>query len=328
MAADLTGAGASLQAEYTEVSAEPRVESEPLSHLSIEVGHLYHDDLAGDDDELRGRFAEVAPWLQVATGAKPAGKRLRVSTCLLLDDYSGAVPAPPGELIPRLQKAAGEAGVRIDYLAREAACAAFDSTSPARLALARIVDEPPREHNGGRPPTTESGWLANGTRAVPAGEAAAFSGRPGWQPPVESAADPHSVFVDVQLWDGAEPDRVYSCAMLAATWQLLRLGVLSDHGRLVVRPAPVPPAWPSRWDLLPPLVQLAPEADGFAAYRTLTIMTPRFLPTEAAVRTILGQIQGEAVVAELLAERARAERVRLPADLVARTNYVFADLTG
>jgi hypothetical protein len=322
MAADLTGPPA---VHYTEVSARPRVESEPLAHLSVEVGHLYHDDLAGDDDELRARFAEVAPWLATATAARP-GKRLRVSTCLLLDDYSGPVPSPPGELIPRLLRAAGAAGVRIDYLAREAACAGFGGTSPARLALARVVDEPPREHNGGRPPTTETGWLANGTRAVPAGEAAAFSGRPGWQPPVESAAAPHSVFVDVQLWDGPETDRRYSCAMLAATWQLLRLGVLRDHGKLVARPVPVPPQWPARWELLPPLIQLAPDAAGFAAYRTLTIMSPRFLPTEAAVRTVLGQIQAEAAVAELVAERARGERVRLPADLVGRVNYVFAAL--
>ena len=96
--------------------------------------------------------------------------------------------------------------------------------------------------------------------------------------------------------------------MLAAVWQLMRLGLLRDQGRPVVTPQDwTDQRFPDSWDDLPPVIRLKPGAAAFAAYTTLSVLSPRFLPVELAVRTILSQF---ACDSDILAEADRPGRAR------------------
>lgn len=313
-------------AEFLEVAALSQVASVPLGHLSIELGHLYADDFAAGPDRLAEVFDRVAPWVgaarqDCARGTAP--RTPRVSTCFLVDDYFGQLP-PPGVVIPQVVAAAAEAGMSVDYLIRESACAVADEVDLARLVEARLVADPPPGSTGRRPPLSVSGWLSNGERSpVPTGEAMRAS--TDWQPPSENGANRHSVFIDVQLWDEHRGHRRWSCAYLASVWQLLRLGLLRYDGKAVAEPVRLADGdYPPEWTDLPPVVQLTERAAPFTAYRTLSVLDGRFLPIEAAVRTILSQYAVEAAVAQQLQVRAQGEGLALPLSAVDRIEYVFA----
>jgi hypothetical protein len=316
-----------VRTEFLETSAVFKVDSLPLSHVSVEVGHLYMEDLARGESAVRRTLAAAAPWVRTAGTPEAIGcekKSVRLSTCFLVDDYFSRFSSP-AEVIPMVLAAAEREGLRIDYLARESACASAGGVSPASLALGSLVTEPAPGTTGGRPPVTETGWLTNGQRSPSIARDEAMSRRAAWQPPRESARQRHSIFVDVELWDENERQRTWSCAMLAAVWQLMRLGLLRDQGRAVVTPEDWPdPLFPDRWDDLPPVVRLDPQAAPFSAYTTLSVLSPRFLPVELAVRTILSQFAGDAMVFAEATGRAARDAMPLAAELVDRIRYVFA----
>jgi hypothetical protein len=81
--------------------------------------------------------------------------------------------------------------------------------------------------------------------------------------------------------------------------------------------------FPEEWDQLPPVVKLNPNAAPFTAYRTLSVLAPRFLGIEHAVRTILSQVAVERAVADQIARRGEAEGLRLPPEVISRMEYVF-----
>jgi hypothetical protein len=324
------------EAAFTETSAEPRVEQVPLGHLSIELGHLYMEDYEAGIDSLRWHFRQVAPWANAAREAYAAqlGNRTpRISTCFLVDDYFAPFGSP-SEIVPQLIEAAAESGLRIDYLGRESGCAEADDIDLARLVEGRLVVEPAPETNGSRPPVTKTGWLCNGSRSPVAGSAEAMGEVVGWAPPAESAANRHSIFLDVEVWQDVESgkgrarggDRLWSCPYLASVWQLLRLGMLRNFGRAVASPRALSGALPERWSDLPPVVQLNPGAAPFCAYRTFSVLASRFLPIEHAVRTILSQVDVEEPVARQAVERSAGEGIVLPPELVDRVEYAF--ITG
>jgi hypothetical protein len=68
-------------AVFREAAAERRVKRVPMSHLSIELGHLYMEDFLGGPQRLRALFAQVAPWAttarQAATTSAASGRPLR-----------------------------------------------------------------------------------------------------------------------------------------------------------------------------------------------------------------------------------------------------------
>jgi hypothetical protein len=316
-----------VKTEFVETSADLKVESLALAHVSVELGHLYMEDLDGGVEAVRRIFAAAAPWAHTARIPQAVGcdkKSVRVSTCFLIDDYFNR-SAPPAAVIPMVLAAAELEGVEIDYLARESACADVNGVSPASLTLGSLVTEPVPGTTGGRPPLTETGWLTNGQRSPGAAKAEAMSRRSPWQPPQESARRRHSIFVDVELWDERGGVRTWSCPMLAAVWQLMRLGLLRDHGRPVVTPQDwTDPTFPDDWDQLPAVIRLRPRAAAFAAYTTLSILSPRFLPVELAVRTILSQFAGDSRVFAEATDRAGRDAMPLPPELVDRIRYVFA----
>jgi hypothetical protein len=316
-----------VKTEFLESSADFKVESLPLSHVSVEVGHLYMEDLAGGPAAVRRTFAAAAPWAQTAQTPHAVGcekKSVRVSTCFLIDDYFSRF-STPDSVIPMVLDAAEREGVRIDYLARESACAGPKDEGPAYLTLGSLVTEPVPGTTGGRPPLTKTGWLTNGQRSPSTSRGEAMAKRAPWQPPRESARRRHSIFVDVELWDEHGGDRTWSCPMLAAVWQLIRLGLLRDRGRPVVTPQDwAEPRFPDTWDELPAVIRLNPKAAAFTAYTTVSLLSPRFLSVELAVRTILSQFACDSNVLAEATGRAARDAMPLPDELVDRIRYVFA----
>ncbi|MEO5876547.1 MAG: SCO2522 family protein [Streptosporangiaceae bacterium] len=309
--------------EVEVLTAKPRVEKVPRSHVSVELGHLYMEDLVRGQESLRRHFARIKPWADFVRSryAPP----LRVSTCFLVDDYFSAI-ATPKELVPELIEAAEAEGLVIDYLARESACASVGELSPAELVMAKVIPDPPPGTNGRRPPAQQSGWLTNSQGMNrPEAVTEAMTRLPNWTPPRQNGAQSHSICMDVQLWDNAGGRRRWSCALLAAVWQLLRLGVLRCEGEAILRPDDPPGEYPDRWDDLPPVVRLNERAQPFFAFGTMTVLETRFAEVEAAVRMILSQVVVDPVVSVQIADQAAAQGIELPNDLVRRVSHVFSD---
>ena len=144
-----------------------------------------------------------------------------------------------------------------------------------------------------------------------------------WMPPRQNVPERHSVFADIELWDERQGRRTWSCAFLAAIWQMLRLGLLRDRGRSVVRPQPWTDDWPKQWSDLPPIVRVTEHPQPFCAYRTLSIMDSHFLPVEHAVRVILDQVVVDGVADAQVVERATAEGIEVATAVHDRIEYHF-----
>jgi hypothetical protein len=312
---------------FHEESAESRVEQVPLAHLSLELGHLYMEDFARGPDHLRAHFRKVRPWAVAAredcAGELPPGRRPRISTCFLVDDYFTQLSSP-AVVIPQLIQAAAESDLRIDYLARESACARAGDVGVAELVRDRLVEDPPPATNGIRPPMSQTGWLSNGQRSGTGRAAPAMEAGPGWRPARQNGAVNHSIFVDVELYSMVDGRRLWSCPFLAAVWQLLRLGMLRDAGRPVVTPRPPLDPLPQTWSELPPVMQLSPDAEAFAAYRTQSVLAPRFHEIETAVRVILSQVAVDAEIRQQILDRSRAEQLDLPAEILDRIQHAYS----
>jgi hypothetical protein len=322
-----------MTSSFGELAAEPRVVSLPLSHVSMELGHLYMEDFAGGPEALRRHFERVSPWartLELQYATRLGRRTPRISTCFLVDDYFTRF-STPAKVIPDLVTAAELNDLRIDYLARESACATADGVALATMVMGRLVPEPAPGSNGSRPPVHEIGWLCNGERSG-IGEIGemddAMGPLAGWSPPRETSARRHSIFTDVELWDEGDKGRIWSCAFLASVWQLLRLGLLRAEGNPVTQPRPAPAGGlPDSWDELPPVMQLNPSAQPFSAYQTFSVLPSRFLSVEHAVRTILSQVSVSAGVLEQSAARSAAEGLPVSAEIVDRITYVFTNGT-
>jgi hypothetical protein len=309
---------------FSETTTLRRVQEVPYSHVSIELDHLYMEDFARDRAHLRNRIAQIAPWYHTAVKtfeSRGLKSRPRISTCFLVDDYFTELKSP-AELIPMLLEAAEDVGISVDYVARESGCAVADGVDVARMVAGRLVSIPVEGTNGSRPPVAESGWLSNGQRSPM--ETAEALREHGWMPPVEAEVRNHSIFVDVQLWsEKTNGDRLWSCPMLAAVWQLARLGLLRHHGRTVTEPRPLPTELPHEWSAMPPVSQVKPSADPFHGYQTLSLLDDRFLSIEHAVRVILNQVAQDGEVMQRIEQRALKEGMRIAEDVTGRIAYLF-----
>ena len=317
-----------METVFEEASATDRVARLPLAHLSIEVGHLYMEDFLAGPDRLKQLFTQVAPWeraIRQRCVDELEPTTARISTCFLVDDYFTQFSSPR-EVVPQIVEAASAAGIRLDYLAREAACARADGVELASLVLSRLVPDPPPGTTGARPPVSATGWLCNGERSPQEAVTEAMQQVVPWRPPSENGANNHSIFVDVQLWDEVDGVRRWSCPYLAAVWQLLRLGLLRNMGATVAQPQVWEGAYPASWNELPAVIRLEERAAAFSAFRTCSILAGRFLQIESAVRTILSQVDVGPAIRRQMQERAGAERpgpIQLPVELIERIEYVF-----
>jgi hypothetical protein len=322
---------------YTEASEQSSPRQVRLSHLSVEVGHFYMEDLMNGEDRIRRQFRRVAPFLEamvkLQTAETVSGKP-RVSTCFLIDDYFND-ETDPGQIIEKLTRIAGEYGITIDYLAREAGCAEADGVPLAEITAAMLLPEPPIGTTGSRPPVLESGWLCNGEGSPKGGSDQAM--RPdAWRPPVEFGKRNHSIFLDIELWKNSQvrfegnlvTERQWSCPFLASVWQLVRLGALRDgNGEPVAQPQAWPEEadWPRRWKDLPAVIQLNPKATPFSAYRAFSILPRTYLHIEHAVSVILSHLDLDEDVIAQTVERARQEKVRVPEEIIKRLSHGFID---
>lgn len=312
-------------AVFSETTAEPRTQSVPLSHVSLELGHLYMEDFEAGPERVRKHFIQAQPWVEaVRASAGTNVKRPRISTCFLIDDYFTRFSSP-AELVPALLTEAERCGLTIDYLARESGCAVADGIALAESLEHRLLESPPPGSDGSRPPVREVGWLANGERTHGMETMEAMANVPSWRPPAETAARRHSIFVDVELWDDRDQRRTWSCPFLAAVWQMARLGLLRYRGEPVLRPHPWPTgkSFPRDWDDLPPLVQLNASASPFCAYRTCSVLPSRFLPVEHAVRVILSQVDVDPGALRQIAERSAREGIPVPDGIADRASYIL-----
>ncbi|GAA4727909.1 SCO2522 family protein [Phytohabitans rumicis] len=310
---------------FEEGPSATRVASLPLSHLSVQLGHVPAEDLSAGPGRLRHHFRLIAPWLATArdTVARvvPGGKT-RISTCFVVDDYHLA-PPPPAEVLPMVIDAARASDISIDYIVRSSACAGADGISPVQILLDHIVEEPAVGSNGTRPPVQETGWLSNGRRSPSAALVDPVSLPSAWAPPAQHAPRGHSIFLDVELWNDISGRRVWSDALLASAVQMLRLGLLRYQGQPVHPPHPWDGEFPADWDLLPPVLRVNPTAAPFSAYRTSTVLDSRLTAEAYAVRTILGQVAVNAAVVDPIRHRAVGETLDLPFETVDRIVYVF-----
>ncbi|UFS94517.1 SCO2522 family protein [Nocardia huaxiensis] len=331
-----------MSAEYREGGEPGRIERQPLSHLSIEVGHFFMREVKNGTvraELIRAQFKQVAPLVKALTemeNGKHTG-RARISTCFLVDDYFGS-DADPTEVLDTLLEIADECSVRIDYLAREAGCAevpAYIGAEPtgtplqlAEMMRARLIAEPDVASNGRRPPASASGWLANGRRSSEYEPGQAMRVEP-YRPPEEYGARNHSIFMDVQLWsdepgDAGHSERVlWSCPYLASIWQLLRLGMIRHNGKVVAEPRSRPARWPSDWSAIPAVVKLEPAADPFAAYQAMSILPHSYLGIEHAVRVTLNHFWLDDQVYTQIKEQASGEGIEIPHVVTRRLSHLF-----
>ena len=335
---------------YSEATERPRIAPVPLSHLSIEVGHFDLKKIAEHPEQIREEFRRIVPLVAAFTESARIQFETepRISTCYLIDDYfldDADTARNPAKVLPRLLKAAREAGLRIDYLVRESACAQtsiFADGVPlgepipvAEMVAARLVPEPAPQDNGGRPPTAESGWLCNGRRSSLAEPTQAMRDRK-YVPPKAFSAYEHTIFIDVELWskslvDGVE-QTLWSCPFLAAVWHLLRLGMLRYNGEAVVVPqvymldgTESDSRWPQRWTDVPPVVQLNRDAQPFAAYQTLSMLPKRYIEIEHAVRVILDHLDLDEDVTEQVATAGAAEGISVSPKVSERQSHLLLD---
>lgn len=321
---------------YSEAGEQSSARQIKLSHLSVEVGHFYMEDLI-NEARIRKQFRRVAPFLDAVTRMQTAeisSGKPRVSTCFLIDDYFHD-DTDPAEIIEKLTSIAGDCGFTIDYLAREAGCVDANGVPLAEITAAMLLPEPPVGTTGSRPPVQESGWLCNGEGSPTGGSDQAM--RPdAWRPPVEFGKRNHSIFLDIELWKNNQvrydgdlvTQRQWSCPFLASVWQLVRLGALRDgNGEPVAQPQiwPKEAEWPRRWADLPAVIQLNPQASPFSAYRAFSILPRAYLHIEHAVSVILSHLDLDEAVIEQTIKRARQENVRLPVGITERLSHGFIE---
>ena len=314
-----------------------------IADLSVEIGHLYLSDLkfdsvSGPKIENTSDFGERPPdegEPQVddlesyvtrrldrgVAAVSPIVKRYRaskkkVSTAVLIDDYFYR-SSSDSELLERVVAAIMEYaettkhGIQLDYVVFEA-----DLAESVRTLINLIAREP-SAGAGSRSQELEydDRWLGNGqagrgrtvkkTRRLGRVEASPIE-----EPTAGANKRQHSIAMDIELLsslqDGSE---LWSCPLLAAWWQLVRLGMLRDeHGE---------PTMPTRTIALG-LDKNVP----LHAKRTLTALVPEFLEVEAAVQTILRQT---ALTSDLRAHLKDSRREIEPSDHLKRISYVFVD---
>ena len=299
-----------------------------FAELSIEVGHLYLRDLAGLDDtdwkeRVRNRIvtglASVAPTIKRYLDHKKS-----VSIVVMIDDYFAESDTSPGRdaVADAVQEVASDLSDRYDEILRNK----YGWKSPLRItyisfesSLALTVD---RLYNRIEFPGR---WLSNDQhgRSRSSERHEAIIG----MSEVENAGRQksrtrrlHTIHLDVELYSeetsscNASPRRIWSCPILAAWWQLTRLGLLRDQSG-----SPSVPEGTIALSL-PEGMSGPNSTPSFFAKRTLTVLSPEFLEVEVAVRTILSRVQ--------LIDRERqglkaSDRIPTPSEHLNRIGYVL-----
>lgn len=273
--------------------------------LSVEVGHLYLDTMT--EESIRRSAREAQLWIPALLKQKEWNGRC-ISICVLIDNYHPfqrgkdaytEVSAPEA-----IVKIFGEGGVVVDHVVWEKACA--DDVA----VLKDLIEAEPRQGAGSRVGEIQQtiydktrGWLSNGivSRDHVVGDSSGLLQHRAPTPRADS--DPrytHAISLDVEMWSHKDDHVEWSCPMLAAWWQLVRLGALHQ-----LNGHPEPAGTWSRKD-----------AEPLHAKRTLTLLSTKYLEVEHAVWNILRQVAlpdswlgGLQEGAETLGLRAHLDRI-------------------
>lgn len=247
--------------------------------VSIEVLHIYRPD-SPSRALIRSALRE-ARWVEaIATALDRQGRTW--SVCMLIDDTDPRSDAD--DIEERVCEAWRATGLPLDHAVRETECAMSITRMLERFtgdvevglagALGTAVCPPPVDVVAER-----RRWLTNGEPTRPSMTrlgTAALSEEPGEADIVPMKAvgsRAHRIHLDVELWSTVGHSQpTWSCSMLAAWWQLLRLGAPHVDQAPLSRPAqggrPLP----------------------LHGRSTLTLLPARMLEVEHAVRTILERV--------------------------------------
>lgn len=247
--------------------------------VSIEVMHVYRTEPSAN--ALANHAQREARWVEAITDALDRrGKSW--SVCILVDDTD---PRSDGdELEERLCDAWLATGLPLDHVVRETECAASIGrmlerfTGEVDLGLAGVMGTaacvPPVDVHAER-----DRWLTNGESGRPAStrlsavELNEEPGEAGAVPVRTRSSRAHGIHLDVELWSTVgNGETAWSCPMLAAWWQLLRLGAPHRGEALLAKPAT------KGRDL------------SLCGHSSLTLLPPTLLGVEHAVRTILEHV--------------------------------------
>lgn len=249
-----------------------------LAELSVEVCHLYRDEL--NEDSVVNGLRTAKPIVEAFRETRLGDS---LSICMLLDDYHQPLHMTGDEVRELVDIAGSKASLQVDYVVSEAALA-----TTVRALTDRLVPMPYPGAGSEQGDAAVGRYLSsvNGSRLE-----GREGGTPDWFLPVDAGAleEPtevkapglsgrvhrgqHDVDLMVELWSSETSNRAnkYSCAVLAAWWQLVRLGYLR---------AGEEPRSPDETITLNSLVP-------FFARRTLSILDPSYIEIEHAVRAIL-----------------------------------------
>jgi hypothetical protein len=268
-----------------------------VSDVSVEFGHVSLASLNKRKARLAARAA--ARWaMPVVNAYERAG--LQVSTTILLDDYFARPGTDVAGKFALLSDACKEYDVRVDYLVLESEVARSVELLYARLGLGRRRTTP--DYSSVAP------WWLEDTDPAEAISLLARHDSERPTAPEQLPRDLHSVGLCLELFrdEAGSSSRRWSCAMLAAWWQLIRLGLLIDPQSKVA--------------VAPPHTESRAGASAFPARRTLTLLEPRFLAVEHAVRSIL---LSTSLPDEWRTRIRKGDSDDQPADLLTRIAYIF-----
>jgi hypothetical protein len=254
------------------------VSDDQVAELSIEVCHLYGDRLG---------LQALVDGLQIA---KPIVDAMRntsvgrsISVCILIDDYFRALSIEREQIRDMVEEASAKTSLPIHYIVSEAALA-----KTVRALTDRLLPIPYPGAGSQKSEDAVGRYLSNleGNRL-----SRRRGGSPAWLQPFDDSSlkelsednppglghrvrrGQHEVDLLVELWSSDPTNRAnrYSCSVLAAWWQLVRLGYLREAEK---------PSIPAETIALDSSIP-------FVAKRTLSILDPDYIEIEHAVRTIL-----------------------------------------
>lgn len=260
--------------------------SDRVPTISVEIAHLSAEDLTSEH-VVSAAMETASSWLKHLD----PNVLDRISVTVLLDDYYEEVDLPSAT--KTLLKAAENANVSINYVVSEAAIAesvdlldhhlfpvpamGSGSSSDVGDSLHRFlssVGEYVDTAASSPHPRPAGGAIRRFSDLEPSGDKSAHE--PGSQPNSASYRGMHKLDLVVELWSPSTGGgRLWSCAMLAAWWQLVRLGCLKK----------------SRPEAAAHGITVIDQSRPFECRNTLSILNSRYLEIEHAVRSILRCVQ-------------------------------------
>lgn len=285
-------------------------DQDKVADISVEVCHLYGDELELDRIVDGLRLAKP-----IVDSIRQACPSLSLSICMLIDDYFGNLRVDPEDLHDRVRQAAVKADLAVNYLVSEAKLAETvrcltDNLRPIPYPGAgSLVAERPI---GSYLSSTLGSQLTNrGERDLSGFPESVrnFVHDRDVTKPSESGLKhrarrgEHDLDLLVELWsaDPSNSANKYSCAVLAAWWQLARLGWWRGGGVGSVLPG----------------VDSLDGSIPFAARRTISILDPAYIEIEHAVRTILEDF--------VVSGRVKAESEAFDDNVLGKVAYCFVD---